>query len=76
MDADITHDSLYLNYLNTIYGPNLLPIIKLFSAIIGFLFIIMIILSNLSESNRPKEKVQEKQQLLKESIVIKQYMTY
>ena len=72
MDTDITHDSLYLNYLNRVYGPNLLPIIKLMSAIVGFLFILIIILSNLGNGTNTNSEEEPKKLIFEESIVIKQ----
>lgn len=54
MDSTITHDTLFQDDLRNQFGPNFLPLLKMFSLVIALVFIIIILLTNLSVSIQPK----------------------
>lgn len=71
MDQTITHDTLFKEDVMTQFGPNFLPLLKMFSLVIAFIFIIIIIMTNLSTTIQVKEpEVQYNRPKLDESIVI------
>jgi hypothetical protein len=75
-DTPITHDSLYKQELLAQFGPNFLPLLKLFSLIIAFIFIIIILLSNMSTAIQTKEPpIEAPTPQLTESIVRVNKMT-
>jgi len=39
----LTHDEMYKKYLQYKYGPNTFPLIKILTAIIGYLLIVIIV---------------------------------
>ena len=50
MDEIHTHDSLYKMYIADQFGPNYLSTIKIFSVLIAFGFILIILLTNLHDA--------------------------
>ena len=54
-----THDSLYKLFIAQQFGPNYLPSIKLFSVIIAFGFLVIILLSNLHIASIPTQCKEE-----------------
>jgi hypothetical protein len=68
---NITHDTLFKDDIMSQFGPNFLPLIKIFSLVIAFIFVIIILMTNLSTTIHIKEvEIQYIPTKLDESIVI------
>jgi hypothetical protein len=55
MDKTITHDTLFKDDIMAQFGPNFLPLLKVFSLVIAFIFVIIILMTNLSTTIQAKE---------------------
>ena len=55
MDKTITHDTLFKDDIMSQFGPNFLPLLKIFSLVIAFIFVIIILMTNLSTAIQAKE---------------------